>query len=659
MRVTEDKMILNISKKLISIAAVLSLMCIGAFAADTLSGSGTNLDPYSISSAEDLCTLANLSATDSFEGKYFVLCNDIDFKNDEYFTYDADGSIVSADAPALTLNPIGSESVPFKGMFDGKGYSLRGLCLEEKNGLCALFGYTDGAQISNLVIFDSYASGSSKTALLCAEANGGTVIDGVNVSGTVSATSDGLRSYTAGICASNSKGSSIINSVSYANVSGSRAFCAYTGGIAGVNFGNIDDNAFGGKATGKSAYFSAGVGGIAGANYGDIGTCLSNGKVEAQSLSIVTDSHAGGIAGENAFGASIFACANYSSVTNSCYSSSDSICSAGGIVGYNRESDILSCVNYGKVNAQSVYCGGIAGIVLADESSLKIEDCFNGANISSVGGVTGGISGMIGASDNKTAQINTSINVGSVSGDKNGGVSASYEGENVILDNAFFADNGTADKYASKVSLSELQSGKALSGFDGSVWTFESGSFPKIAYEDILRNVSDDVSSKTLAVSDNTEGLVPTVDGYAASRVLGAQNKTGLYDCILFFENSESAFAPVPAKVSIAVVDDIGKAQIVKTENGLVNDGGIVSGNVKLNIYFPDGTKSAFVVGAVYNSEGRMCSAGTAFASANGTVSTADINFSAAFTDETGENKLKLFIFDSETTLSPTAEVTE
>ena len=157
----------------------------------------------------------------------------------------------------------------------------------------------------------------------------------------------------------------------------------------------------------------------------------------------------------------------------------------------------------------------------------------------------------------------------------------------------------------------------------------------------------------------DASGLVPEVDGYAASRVFGAQNKTGLYDCILFFENSDGAFAPVPAKISLAVVDDINKAQIVSMENNLVNDGGIVSGNVEVSIYFPDGTKSAFVVGAVYNNEGRMCSAGTVTANSDGTVSTANINFSAAFTDETGENKLKLFIFDSEKTLSPSADVTE
>lgn len=658
-KVTEDKMTVKIIRKAFFFAAVLAMLCICVFAADTLSGSGTKQEPYSISSPDDLYTLARLSASDSFEGKYFVLANDIDFENDGYFTYDTGGSIAYVDSAVLTFKPIGSANVPFKGSFDGNGYSLRGLCLEEKNGLCALFGYTDGAQISNLVIFDSYASGSSKTALLCAEASGGTVIDGVNVSGTVAETGEGLNSYTGGICASNGKSASIINSVSYANVSGSRAFSSYAGGIAGINFGSIDDSAFGGKVKGKSAYFSSCTGGIAGGNHGLIGSCLSNGSVEAQSLSIITDSHAGGIAGENAFGASIFACANYSAVNNSCYSSSDSICSAGGIAGYNHESNISACVNYGKVSAQSAYCGGIAGIILADEGSLKIEDCYNAADISSAGGAAGGISGMIGASDNRTAQINTLLNTGAVSGGKNGGVAANYEGENVISDYTYFADNGTADEYAIKAPISRIQSSAVLPGFDDSVWTFEKGSFPKIAYEDILRNVSEAVSQQVFAVSDGTSGLVPEVEGYAASRVSGARNKTGIYDCILFFENSDGAFAPVPAKISLAVVDDINKAQIVSTENNLVNDGGIVSENVKVSIYFPDGTKSAFVVGAVYNSEDRMCSAGTVTVNANGTVSTANVNFSAAFTDETGENKIKLFIFDSEKTLSPTAGVTE
>ncbi|MGN0209542.1 MAG: hypothetical protein ACI391_00305, partial [Muribaculaceae bacterium] len=106
-------------------------------------GSGTQTDPYRISTAQDLvnfsyiCKNASTSAT---RGKYYVLTNDITL------------NIVSKkeDLRATTLQSLAikNKKDPFAGNFDGRGHTITGLVFD--TSCYGFFGDLEDAKISNV-----------------------------------------------------------------------------------------------------------------------------------------------------------------------------------------------------------------------------------------------------------------------------------------------------------------------------------------------------------------------------------------------------------------------------------------------------------------------------------------------------------------------------
>lgn len=87
----------------------LSLTSLGALT-NSLHGHGTEADPYTISNASDLRTLAYMISTGrDITGNLFKLTNNIDLTNEQEF------------------DPIGTETYPFSGIFDGCGHYIRGM----------------------------------------------------------------------------------------------------------------------------------------------------------------------------------------------------------------------------------------------------------------------------------------------------------------------------------------------------------------------------------------------------------------------------------------------------------------------------------------------------------------------------------------------------
>lgn len=100
----------------------------------SLSGEGTKESPYLIKTAGDLAWLSfNYSKDKGI--KYYSLQNDIDLSG-------------------RTWQPIGNASNSFIGIFDGNGYSIKGLTcsLHEKFSYHGLFGVTENAVIKNLTV---------------------------------------------------------------------------------------------------------------------------------------------------------------------------------------------------------------------------------------------------------------------------------------------------------------------------------------------------------------------------------------------------------------------------------------------------------------------------------------------------------------------------
>ena len=241
--------------------------------------------------------------------------------------------------------PIGTNSNPFRGEFDGNGYTIT-LNMDRSAAAgtyTGLFGYTSNAKIENL-----------------------------KVEGTVISTSTG-------------------------------SFSAYAGGIVGyANVTEITNCHFSGKieATGGYYAYAGGIAGYAASNSKIIG-CSSTGSVKATSSA--NPASAGGIVGQ-ATNTEIDECSNTGSVTAT---SSNGNVSAGGIIGFAGSNvDITVCFNSGTVTAASTAeekltrAGGIVGGAggTSTSATVKITNCYNTASVSATGKDdvrAGGTAGMM------------------------------------------------------------------------------------------------------------------------------------------------------------------------------------------------------------------------------------------------------------------------
>lgn len=109
---------------------------------DGQQGNGTSENPYIISDYSDLVTLSQLIAEETdahYAGAYYRV-------SVKSITADATGG--------QTFIPIGSETNPFTGNFDGNGVIISGLTVDSNDSYVGLFGYVgEGAVISEVGLY--------------------------------------------------------------------------------------------------------------------------------------------------------------------------------------------------------------------------------------------------------------------------------------------------------------------------------------------------------------------------------------------------------------------------------------------------------------------------------------------------------------------------
>ena len=201
-------------------------------------GSGSEEDPYLISSASELAYLAEyVSLGGATEGKYFALTDNIVLGNCENRTLFA---------------PIGSAGNPFSGNFDGCGYIISGLTVDS-DSFAGLFGYTSDASVSNLIIKNAQIEGETAGILIgkavsaknCSVKNcglegqvlgksyaggaigyaegGGLWLTDMSVSGSVQASvSGGIIGYFGGTSLTNSYSDANVSGASFGNIYGEK-----------------------------------------------------------------------------------------------------------------------------------------------------------------------------------------------------------------------------------------------------------------------------------------------------------------------------------------------------------------------------------------------------------------------------------------------------
>ena len=228
---------------------------------DFLQGSGSEIDPYLVYTAEQL----NMIGLFLCEwDKHFKLMADIDLSG---FTGDE-------------FNISGPWYIPFSGVFDGNGHAISNF-----SSNTGLFRYVRGsdAEIKNLGLIEPNVDAGTSDCVgsLVANLENGAIsncyVEGGSVAGDW---------YVGCLVGWNS--GTITNCYSTGSVSGEK----YVGGLVGRNSGTITNCYASGSVIGNRD-----VGGLAGLNYsGTITNCYSTGTVTGTGL------YVGGLVGDNRYG---------------------------------------------------------------------------------------------------------------------------------------------------------------------------------------------------------------------------------------------------------------------------------------------------------------------------------------------------------------------
>ena len=420
-----------------------------------------------IYTANDLANISNNPNSN------YILMADIDMKN-------------------VSFKPIGTESKPFGGIFDGNGHEIKNLSLSVSGTMSAsyigLFGCSTGT-VKNLIITDMTVDAHLNNGKLYVGA-----IAGMN-QGTIS----------------NCKITAVISGKTTSTVS-TKNTDAIVGGVTGEN-----------RSTSSSAL------------YGKIKNCEFYGSVVSEAVvpesSALGYAYAGGIAGQNnVMNTAISCCSNYGSVTIT----AGNHAMAGGIVGDQFFGSTSYCVNSGavKANGGNVFCGGVAG---SNNTGGEVFCCC------SLGSVTASseyrtfqtstgktqtfgsirIGGVIG--ENSFAKMSKAYSMGKVSYTAKGDVTVECGGAYGAHDGGEVADCyylnssvtvvGSGTHVDKAITESEFANSATFENFDFiDAWTMSSEGYPVLTMKTVHTHTPSEwtVKVQPTCTEDGSEVIVCT-----------------------------------------------------------------------------------------------------------------------------------------------------
>lgn len=354
---------------------------------NTIEGSGTESDPYKLSTTRNL--LAMKAALVKGQMTYFKLMNDIDMSSIENWD---------------PLNP--DEPYDLGIVFDGGGHSLKNLKSKEKHYSSffgVLYGKCHNVKFVDAEIVSASNSGAGIIGGYIGTGGKPAIVSEVEASGIITCNGKG---QSVGGLGGNAREATIENctvNVTVSNPMGDGSNRTATGGIVGKTI----DSAV------------------------KIKNCIVRGVVEITKG--INNTYTGGIVGwQSAAGAEITGCEVYATVK----SAGERV---GGIVGHYQGGTLSGCKFYGEVNAASRLAGGIAGIT---SSASIIENCLSSGKIVCKN-IVGGIVGM----NENTLTIRCcessstiEINVNGVDG-VGGVLGLTSNGKTVIVEDCIFSGN--------------------------------------------------------------------------------------------------------------------------------------------------------------------------------------------------------------------------
>lgn len=256
-------------KRLLSLLLVLTMvfsLMPAALAADTLSGSGTEDDPYLLATAADLKAFRDMANAEASSTLCATLTADIDLGGEDW-------------------KPFEGPSVgdAYAGTFDGANHTIKGLSVNSTSSAGAgLFGTVCGATIKNLKVEGNVsASKSAFVGGIVGRTQTSATIDSCSFAGTVTSTKkSGSSNATAGIVGKVNNGTvTITNCANTATVNGNGNIAAGILGYGGSNKVTVENCYNTGAISGQ--YYASGICGSSTNKASSIRNCYNSGTITA------------------------------------------------------------------------------------------------------------------------------------------------------------------------------------------------------------------------------------------------------------------------------------------------------------------------------------------------------------------------------------------
>lgn len=247
--------------------------------------------------------------------------------------------------------PIGNESYPFTGEFDGGGYTIDSLEINRGlNNDIGLFGYVNGSVLSNIKLINVDVAGNNHVGSLVGQQRG--------ASSVVNSLSEGIvsgKSYIGGLAGYQGYSSEVIDSHSLVDVVGSGL---YVGGLIGHQYiAKISDSSSHGEVKGAGS-----VGGLIGSQQNNSSVLNSY----SQSHVVSGGDNVGGLIGRN-----------WKSKVKNSYTTGNVVGDSrvGGLIGWSFDgSTIKDTYSNGFVTGKNEY-GGLVGYY--NSSSIINNSYYN------------------------------------------------------------------------------------------------------------------------------------------------------------------------------------------------------------------------------------------------------------------------------------------
>ncbi len=432
------------------------------------SGSGTESDPYVITTAEQLAYLAKtVNEGNDYSGKYILLGNDI-FLNDvssENWTSNATQWTSIGQMEIITMPDFDEEF--FCGNFDGGNHVVSGLYIDSEYGDKGLFGHAENATIKNLGIVDSYIKASYHVGAIAGFADICYIENCYNTSLVL-----GHR-YTGGLV-----GNTDFDYVDHYDTTVFKN-CYNTGDV--ISFDDPLDSS-------SVTAFTGGIAGATSIDYAKFIDCYNTGNVSGRY-------NVGGIVGCNSTGYKDLV------VMNRCYNTGNitGTHGVGGIMGSGSVC-VANCYNTGDVSGNDKV-GGISG-----NAPFSTKNCYN------VGKVTGEL--MAGAIIGRYSSYDYPVvNCYYLEGSADSG--RGEHNKNITYDTYEYIPVPDAEGEVVSLTLEEMKLQSSFKGFDfDNVWTMEGDE--SYLYPEFYENVSVEGDQGDV----NADGKLTAVDYLMLKKVI-------------------------------------------------------------------------------------------------------------------------------------------